>query len=442
MAPLWSHDSTLEEVEPGSQPGNDHSAILWVLPEPARVSWLEDDGALEIGRDEESDIVLDGAFVSRRHARLQRVGPTFLLADRGSRNGMYVNGQPATEAMLQHGDVVRFGDCLGLFMKLPRGFDPSYGLLAENLFGGPDLAAALAQLPRLAASDVPVVVVGETGTGKEQVARAVHRSSGRAGAFVAVNSALYNATSAVSELFGYRKGAFTGAERAHSGQLRAAEGGTVLLDEITDLPLVVQAQLLRAIENREIVPLGESHPVGIDVRFIATSQTPLEHAVDEGRFRADLRARLEGAEIVLPPLRARRGDTGPLFLHLLRRHAGYEIQVDPKVIERLYLHHWSLNVRELTGLVRRLVAAFPEERAITFKHLQQVFGEARRMAASLPPPSHAPESASSSSSGELRIDSRRAALLEALKRCDGNMSRAAQELNISRQSAYRLLKSG
>jgi len=317
--------------------------------------------------------------------------------------------------------------------------EPRYELFDEDLYGGPDLRALLDLVDVAAASDLAVVLEGPTGTGKEQFARAIHRRSRRSGSFLALNCAVYQPATAAAELFGYRRGAFTGADRNHPGLIRSAEGGTLLLDEIADLPYDVQTQLLRAIENREVIPLGESQPFTVNVRFLAASQAPLSEAVAKGRFRADLRARLEGLRIPVPPLRERRGDIPMLFLHLLRGHAKDPPRPDARVLEQLCLYDWPLNVREMVSLVRRIVAAHPGAATLSLAQLQVLFPE-------LGGGRTEPETGARLAPRR-RIDPRAftpadfAALDAALERHAGNVASAAADLGMSRQRAYRMLKS-
>ena len=189
---------------------------------------------------------------------------------------------------------------MGIVTASPAPFEE----IGPGLWGGGALQAALAPLRQAAASDLPIVLEGETGCGKEVVTRTLHRWSGRSGPLVAVNCAALPEGLAEGELFGYRRGAFTGAERASVGYFRGADAGTLLLDEVSDLPLVLQAKLLRVLEERAVQPLGETRPVPIDVRVVVAGQQPLMEVMRAGRFRADLLARLDGLTVRLPPLRA------------------------------------------------------------------------------------------------------------------------------------------
>jgi transcriptional regulator with PAS, ATPase and Fis domain len=214
----------------------------------------------------------------------------------------------------------------------------------------PSMSAAVAALPRIARSALPVVVVGESGTGKELVARAVHALSLRTGPFQAVNCAAIPATLLESELFGSRKGAFSGASEDRPGLVRAADRGTLFLDEIADLAAPAQAALLRFLQEAEVLPVGATRPVRVDVRIVAAAQTDLRSLVAAGNFRPDLFARLDAFTVRLPPLRERREDLGLLVAALLRKLAPDrcdELRISPDAALALFRHSWPLNIREL-----------------------------------------------------------------------------------------------
>ncbi len=216
-------------------------ALAWLFPrwqEPTPLHG-DDPGERVIGRDPSCAVELSGNDVSRRHAALRREasGGT-IIADLGSRNGVRVNGRPVASAALAPGDVVRLGGWVAVVTTKAG----ALGEIAPGVWGGGALATALAPLQRAATSDLPIVLEGETGTGKEMAAGALHRWSGRTGPLVAVNCAALPEGLAESELFGHRRGAFTGADRASPGFFRSAEGGTLLLDEVSDLPLAVAGE--------------------------------------------------------------------------------------------------------------------------------------------------------------------------------------------------------
>lgn len=417
--------------------------VAWVFPrggsdslDPGRRGEAE----LSIGRDETCAIRLVGNDVSRRHASVRSGGPdeALVLRDLGSRNGVRLNGRPVQASALAAEDILRLGGWVGVVTTAAGPFVE----IAPGLLGGSTLQDALAPLVRAAPSDLPIVLEGETGTGKEVVARTIHAWSGRGGPMVAVNCGALPEGLAEAELFGYRRGAFTGADRASGGFFRSAEGGTLLLDEVSDLPLGVQAKLLRALEERAVQPLGETRPVPIDVRIVVAGQQPLMDAVREGRFRADLLARVDGVTVRLPPLRRRREDVLPLFSSLLTKLGQGQVPaIDSDFAERLCMHDWPFNVRELVFLVRRLLTLHTRESTLRAEHLPERIGV---IGGAAPSPSGAttPATGGPPAAGGLAavepIDL--PALIGALRTSGGNVARAAAMLGISRQRAYRLME--
>jgi transcriptional regulator with AAA-type ATPase domain len=426
-------------VAPGAEVAG--LALAWRYPRanvpPVALEW-EGEGERVLGRDAASAVQLDGHDVSRRHAALHRSGPgaPATIIDLESRNGVRVNGQPISLAPLSAQDVVRIGSWIGIVTAAPAELEE----IVPGFWGGATLGAALAPLRRVAESDLPIVLEGETGTGKEKVADALHRWSGRRGPLVAVNCAALPETLAEGELFGYRRGAFTGADRANPGFFRNADGGTLLLDEISDLPLALQAKLLRVLEQREVQPLGEPRPVPVDVRVVVAGQQSLTESARTGRFRPDLLARLDGLTVKLPPLRARREDVIPLFARFLESFGqGRAPAFESDLAERLCAHDWPFNVRELVLLARRLLALHETETTLHAHHLPERIGqgvtvaEPRRPA----PGSSAPQAPAGAAAAEpVQLP----ALVVALRASSGNVARAAAILGITRQRAYRLME--
>lgn len=432
-------DQTTLTVDPDSlaRGGDQIFVVRWVSPLPALPpTWLTA-SRTTFGRDASSDVHLESGYVSRQHAVITRSGPLYIASDFSSKNGLAINGRSVKEGALSPGDVLRLGNFVGVCLMAPSGTDLSCSLLLGDIHGGFRYRAAVTALRTLSPSDLSVVIQGETGTGKERFARALHEASGRSGPFRAVNCAVYSKSMAAAELFGYRRGAFTGAETASLGHVRAAKGGTLLLDELTELAPDVQAMLLRALENREVIPLGESQAVPIDVRFVAAAQLPLSAAVEAGLLRADLRARLEGGVIALPALRDCREIVVEMFLALFERHAGTRPELGTAFAERLCLHDWPLNVRELDTVARRVAATNAGATRLDREAADAAFGSSgtaeRR---SLAPPSAAEERAPGPYSAD-----EVAALLAALARHQGNVTKAAAELGLTRQKAYRMLQS-
>jgi DNA-binding NtrC family response regulator len=301
-------------------------------------------------------LALNHAEVSREHALLEPVpGGGFVVSDLGSHNGTFVNRERISRRALTHGDVVRIGSCLLLFQALDSDACrrlltsarwPAHGLLGS----GPGILAVREAVEHAARTPEPVLITGESGVGKERVAAAIHARSGRSGAFVAVNCAALPAALAESELFGHVRGAFTGAANPSAGLFREADQGTLLLDEIGDMPLDLQAKLLRALAIGEVRAVGASKPHHVDVKLIAATNVALEAAVDAGRFRGDVYSRLLGTTIAVPMLRERREDILELARHFLER-AQIGRELDPDAAEALLVHDWPFNVRELEQTV-------------------------------------------------------------------------------------------
>jgi DNA-binding NtrC family response regulator len=295
---------------------------------------------------------------------------------------------------------------------------------------------------RAAPSDETVAVYGETGTGKEVVARHLHAGSKRAeGPFVAVNAACVQRELFESELFGHKKGAFTGAAANRDGLFIEAEGGTLFIDEVAELPLDCQAKFLRALETRRIRPLGASREQDSNVRIIAATNRDLWGEVKVGSFREDLFFRLQVLPIILPPLRNRPEDVPPLARHLLNRIGAEQSVLDPDAEAAMIAYSWPGNVRELLNVLRRsvLFADSPTIDAALMRRMlaASVFGHAERAE-----PDRNEEVVSSAPGGSDRslASLERAHIEEVLARCEGNVTRAATALGIDRRTLQRKLK--
>jgi transcriptional regulator with PAS, ATPase and Fis domain len=358
----------------------------------------------------------------------------YTVRDLGSSNGTFVNGKRVHEAALAEHALLRLGNWLCVLVRVTGEQSVTFREHAPGLWGGATLATALEPARAAAASDLPIVIEGETGTGKELAAQAIHAWSGRSGPLLAINCAALPASLAEAELFGYRRGAFTGAERGSAGYFRAAERGTLLLDEICDLPLPLQSKLLRVLEQREVVPLGETRAVPIDVRVVAAAQESLQTAVKQQRFRADLCARLEGVTICLPPLRARSEDIPALLRHFISSELTVSDvpRLSANATEALCLYDWPFNVRELHLLGRRLAVLHAGERVLRSSVLPARIRDRAGAAEFVPP-----VAASSAAAVEPEVELER--FLGALRSHRGNVSRAAREAGISRMRAYRLM---
>jgi len=415
-------------------------AIEWIVDSALAGFQVLRGAKVRIGRGQACELRLEHVSVSREHAELYRQGPVYALRDFESTNGTFLNGSRIEHAAIAAGDVLRFGDCVGVVVSVDESAGPlEFASLAPGLWGGPTLAAALGKARAAAASDLPIVIVGETGAGKERIARALHHWSGRSAPLCAINCSTVPASLAEAELFGHQRGAFTGAERARTGHFQAADGGTLFLDEVSELPLEVQAKLLRGVEMGEVTPLGGTEATRVDVRIVAATHEPLEALVKQKRFRADLAARLAGFVVEVPPLRARREEIMGFFLNLTAKHSsGPAPRVAPALVEWLCLRDWPGNVRELELMVRKLLALHGAEPVLRLS-----FAEELRESGSSPR-TKPPVSNKKSSSTQLGFRDRRESDLHRLKRAleqtNGNLTAAAESIGISRRRAYRLLE--
>jgi hypothetical protein len=325
-----------------------------------------------VGRDPDADIHIPSSAVSRHHARIHKQGDRFLLTDLGGRNGSIVNGEAAREVALNPHDVIRFGDAIFTFVEHDaEGFaryridgaviDPATGAArsgggAGRIVGGYQIQSIAAGLRKVAKSDLAVVLLGESGTGKEVFAEQLHDWSGRRGPLMTVNCSAIPATLIEGELFGHKRGAFSGADRDRAGLIRAAHGGTLFLDEIGDMPLEAQAKLLRVLQSKEVTPLGATQPERVDLRVVSATHRDLGEMQEAGTFRRDLFARLNEYSVLLPPLRERKEDLFMLSMALLARHGEAEAQVSLPFMAALSEYDFPYNVRELEALMKRFVA--------------------------------------------------------------------------------------
>ena len=334
-------------------------------------------------------------------------------------------------------------------------------LIASAADGGWPIAgdneslALLTLAERIGASEIPVLLEGPTGTGKEVIAKFVHRMSARAaGPFVAVNCAAMPEAMLEGLLFGHRKGAFTGAAEAREGLFKAANGGTLLLDEIGELPIALQAKLLRTLQEGEVLPLGATKPIDVDVRIIAATNRTLSDEVGAGRFREDLLYRLNVFPMTLPALRDRRGDIAPLAFGMLLRHAcepGTACWISGQALALLESHTWPGNVRELENVIRRAILLAGKDTSIGSEHI--VFDQPARglspvaegVAGSNQPVSGAIRGSMSDVAGEaaslsdVAFLSEARAILDALNQNGGHRAKTARSLAISERTLrYRL----
>lgn len=302
-------------------------------------------------RGEGVELAIDDERASRRHARVAHDGGTWSVEDLGSKNGTFVDGQRVGRVVLASGSIIRAGDALLTFEEVEVTGElvtrpPTPGLPGPSIA----LSRVRGELELVARQAVHVLVTGPSGSGKELVAAELHRLSGRAGAFVAVNCAAIPEALAERELFGHVAGAYTGATGASAGLVAAAARGTLCLDEIGELPLPMQAKLLRTLARGEVRAVGASETQRIDVRVVCATHRDLRAEVEAGRFRGDLYARISGWVIEVPPLAQRREDILPLAQLFLER-AGHSGAIEVDAAEMLLCHGWPYNVRELEQVV-------------------------------------------------------------------------------------------
>jgi DNA-binding NtrC family response regulator len=388
-----------------------------------------------VGSHDLNQLVIADPTVSRFHCEVRLEKEGAVVRDLSSRNGTIVDGVAVREAYLRGGSLLRLGRTMVRFdfstesNPLPVSERTSFGPLVGNSI---PMRAVFALLERAATSDATVLLEGETGTGKGAAAEALHLASARAGKpLVVVDCGAIAANLLESELFGHQKGAFTGAAGGRVGLLEEANGGTIFLDEIGEMPLDLQPKLLRALESREIRPVGANNTIPLDVRVVAATNRDLRAEVNAGRFRPDLFYRLAVVRIVMPPLRQRSEDLGLLMERLLDSLGVAEEQRvplrTPEFQAALQHSTWSGNIRELRNFLERCVVL---ERALPVGETSSVpvegqvdssmpFSEARRRA----------------------LDAFERRYLQGLLQAhQGKVSQAALSAGIDRVYLYRLLR--
>jgi DNA-binding NtrC family response regulator len=315
---------------------------------------------LLVGQSPSCEVRLRDPEASRRHAAIEPTAGGLRIADLGSTNGTYVDRVKIVEAELVGGELVRIGSTV---LRVDRKdaataaeapVSPGFGRVVGE---SPEIRRLLPLCHRIASTDVPVIIEGETGTGKEVVAESIHEQSARARKpFVVLDCTTVSPALMENELFGHEKGAFTGATSSYRGVFEQAAGGTLFIDEIGDLELSLQPKLLRAIERSEIRRVGGDRWLRLDVRVVAATRRNLDREVEAGRFRDDLFHRLAVARVELPPLRHRRGDVAVLAQHFWTAFAGPPPGPPPDVLAKWQDYAWPGNIRELRNAVARQVA--------------------------------------------------------------------------------------
>ncbi len=351
------HDATEPLTRQQASPD---SLKLVVLGGPSEGLERPLSATLTVGAEPSCDLCLRDRGISRTHAEFRERGGRIWVRDLSSRNGTYLDGVRVTEAELQLGAVVRLGETpIGLYPRWhAREVDPSDADHFGQLYGTSlSMRETFAILERVAPTNATVLIEGESGTGKELAARSLHEASPRATKnYVVFDCTTVTKELAESELFGHVKGAFSGAVSDREGAFRQADGGTIFLDEIGELPLDLQPKLLRVLESGEIRRVGDTQRRKLDVRVIAATNRDLHAEARRGRFRADLLYRLAVVRVQLPPLRARPEDIALIAERLLAGQLAAESRIIGPKLERLMSYSWPGNVRELRNVLTRALA--------------------------------------------------------------------------------------
>ncbi len=373
------------------------------------------------------DVPFDDPGMSIQHAEIRIESGIAVVRDLGSAAGTGLNGHllSGVHALVQ-GDVLRLCDTLLVYARSGGVDEAAVRANADPELTGasPSVAAIRRSIEAVAPHRHTVVVTGETGTGKEIVARQIHRSSGRSGPFVAVNCGAFTEGLLASELFGHVRGAFTGAVQDQQGLFRSARGGTLLLDDVAEIPLALQSTLLRVLETWQVRPVGSTRDIDIDVRVVATTNRELLAMVREGLFRSDLYARLAQWTIRMPPLRERREDIPALTNALLARCDAAGRPLTPDLQEALLVHDWPMNIRWLLNVLSVAAIVTPtgplalgdEVRAALWKEPQESVAAPRPVES---------------------FD--KAGLADLLGRFQGRVAEMARHMGVTRPKLYRLL---
>jgi transcriptional regulator with PAS, ATPase and Fis domain len=392
-----------------------------------------------VGSDPDCDIVVDDARVSRKHCEVRRDGRGVIVRDLGSKNGTFVDKVAVREAYLEPKLAVTIGG-VRLTLEATRGsarLELSRGVrFGEALGASVTMRALFANLERAAQTDETIVLLGESGTGKELLARGIHDvSRRRAGPFAVFDCSAVAPTLLEAELFGYVKGAFTGAVQPHAGVFEQAHGGSLFIDELGELPAELQPKLLRALEARQVRRIGASEWLHVDVRIIAATHRDLRARVAAGQFREDLYYRLAVVEAFVPPLRDRRDDIPLLVEHFLASQSPPRTWADlpPNALEMLRAHEWPGNVRELRNTVARILFPTSAPPSAQMPARPSPFDGGAQGGALLSLPLR--------EAREVMVEQfERAYIAAKLREHAGNVSRAAEAMGVSRQFLHRLLE--
>lgn len=370
-----------------------------------------------VGRGSQADLVLEDKKASRVHAAFEPAAHGVTVCDLGSRNGTTLAGAVVGDrpVVAVVGSFLRVGNTILRVVADVAAF--SHHVRRDDvLVGGPSMALVRKRIRHAAGAELPVLIEGESGVGKELVAQSLHEQSDRRGELVAVNCAAIPGELIEAELFGHKKGAFSGAEGSRAGLIRSADGGTLFLDEIGEMPLATQAKLLRVLETQQVRPVGEDRVQQVDVRFVSATNVPLDEHVAEGLFREDLFHRIAALRIGVPPLRERAEDIPMLVCHF----ASHGVLPAASAMERLCGYHWPGNVRELRNAVAVAQhAAGPDADLFLVDHLPEAIGK--------------PRIRSEEDHERMRYEA-------ALAAAKGNIAEVARQLGMRRATVYEHLR--
>ncbi len=420
---------------------------------PGHVAWLTGLGACTVGAGAHGRCAIQGpqhaltarfeiddAWASTEHVHLRASFGGFLLEDAGAKNGVRVAGARVRRHRLRDGDFIEIGRTHLLYRE--QDVDPTVGaqpgVVEVARFGSVSTltlrwATELRALTQLAPSDLSILLLGETGVGKDVLAQAIHAASARSGPLVPINCGAIPGPLAEGLLFGHRRGAFSGATGDEVGLLRSARGGTVFLDEIGDLPVATQPVLLRVLQDRAVLALGETRPEVVDMRFVAATNQDLDALVAAGRFRADLLARLAMHRVAIPALRERVEDLGLLIGAILREAGAAETTLSADSCRALLAYAWPGNVRELSAILHRALT-LARGAPITCAHLPPQFAT----------PASSPELRNPQPVAVDNLDAADRALYEALRAQlvvhRGNISAVARGMGKDRRQIHRWLR--
>jgi two-component system, NtrC family, response regulator AtoC len=445
-------DCSIAMMVPSRPSSHDGAApaleLVVVVGDGFTLAALPASGTVTLGRDDECDVRIDNGSVSRRHAALH-LGPPLRIQDLGSANGTFVcdvRSPTATAGTsplrrlaretieIEIGERINLGSIAIVIRRAggrPRNEPGAPAAPGDAVVRDPAMQAIYEQVTRAARSTISVLVLGETGSGKELLARAVHDRSPRArGPFLELNCAALPPSLIEGELFGHDKNAFTGASQARAGLLESADGGTIFLDEVGELPPAVQVKLLRVLEDRKVTRIGGRTPRTLDVRFVAATNRDLEAEAAAGTFRQDLYFRLNGVSFVIPPLRARVSEIAPLAERFLAAAGGTldrrePFRLAPEVVDYLEAYPWPGNVRELRNVMER-AAALASGDVIVPADLPRQITRVATGPVGVRGQRPAPGPVSDD-----HLGAERQRIIEALEQCAGNQTRAARLLGIS-----------